>query len=109
MLKCLPSNEIPNTRKTLDANDCPSADYQFVSEQLNKLKSMTDIKPKVTEDLTTILQKFPCYDTVLTYLRHFVSSFLLQFELVNEDLFSFKIIFLFSLNRLKNITAMNRK
>lgn len=95
------------THKTLDANDCPSADHQFVSEQLAKLKSIANIKPKALEDLTTILQKFPCYDTVLEYLKHFVSNFLFQFGLVHEDFFQLNIIFVFRLNRLKSITAMN--
>lgn len=61
--------------KTPDANDCPSDEYRIVSEKIDELKSVAGIKPKVVQDLTSIMEKFPCYNRVLEYLKRFVSNF----------------------------------
>lgn len=60
--------------KKLDASDCPSHTSQL-SEELDKLKTMIDIRPKVIEDFTTIREKFPCNSAAQICLKRFVSRF----------------------------------
>lgn len=59
------------------ANDCPRLNKLY-SDAFDKLKSMTDIKPKVVEDLTSIREKFPCnvyvYNLINVLVRNFCFS-----------------------------------
>lgn len=60
--------------KTLDENDCP--DYtRVLLDKLDKLKSLTNIKPKVIQDFMAIHDKFPCQKLSFDFLNRFVSSF----------------------------------
>lgn len=63
-----------HAQKTLDASDCPSHTSQL-SEELDKLKTMIDIRPKVIEDFTTIRETFPCNSAAQICLKRFVSRF----------------------------------
>lgn len=56
------------------ADDCPN-NLPAMSQIIDKLKLMVDLKPKVIEDATAIRDKFPCNDEVLTLLGRFVSDF----------------------------------
>lgn len=61
------------------AKDCskdrPSEPKEFsLRNRITELKSMDEIRPKVTEDLTAIAQKFQCFDLVRNFLKSFVSK-----------------------------------
>lgn len=43
------------------------------SVKFNELKSMSEIQPKVTEDLIAIVDKFRCHDKMAEFLNTFVS------------------------------------
>lgn len=67
--------------RTLDKNDCPNYVYGEVSKEIDELKSIVNIKPKVAHDLATILEKYPCNVDVPLCLDRFVSNYLLIIDL----------------------------
>lgn len=56
------------------ASDCPE-NMQKYSEEINKLKTIIDLKPKVVEHFNIIRDKFPCNHDVREFLWRFVSNF----------------------------------
>lgn len=55
--------------------DClNSVESSHNAETLAKLKRLIDIKPKVVQDITAIIDRFPCQFKVAIYLNNFVVS-----------------------------------
>lgn len=62
----------------LDANDCYSHMSQILPDEVDKLKLVIGIKPKVVQDFTAIQEKFPCNPAAQACLKHFVIFFKYQ-------------------------------
>lgn len=69
------------------SDDCP-VNFHRYSDAIDKLRSMIDIKSKITEDAINFRDQFPCNDAVLEFLEHFVSNAERHFVALSMNQFS---------------------
>lgn len=60
--------------KHFDPADCPT-NFESYSKQIEKLKLVAYLNPKVTENVTIIRDTFPCEEGVRKAVERFVSYF----------------------------------